>query len=911
MPLERWLSILRLRVRSLVRGGALDRELDEELQDHLEHLVAANVEAGMTADRARRAARLAMGIEAQKEACRDARGVRPFEEWLRDVQYAWRVSMKDRVTTIVAVLSLALAIGANTAIFSIVDGLLLRPLPVRDPSSLALVTHASGGYFPRWSGAVWTEIARRRSMFDDVAAWASVRFDLASGGESQPADGLWVSGSYFRALGVTAAIGRTLTPADDPGSGDGPVAVISHRFWIERFAGSPDVIGRAVTLGGIAFTIVGVTPAGFLGADVGRSFDVAVPLGDEPLVDRRDSWLDSRADNRIAILVRLKGAQSAAEATTALRGSQAAILRATVPLNFPKRFADGYLRDGFIVTPSAGGNAMIARPYERPLAAIMVVAALVLFIACANVAHLLLARAGARQHELGVRRALGASRGRLVRQLLTESGLLAAAGASLGLAIGAWGSRLIVASLSTDTNPIVLDLSLDRRVLAFTVGLTVLTTLLFGSAPAWRGSGVAPMDALNDREWRFSIGRRAGASAGLLVTQVALSLMLVVAAGLFTRTFARLEGRALGFDPDGVLVASVDASRASHRVDGRIDLFERTLAAARAVPGVADAAISLATPVSASGQVLAQPIEAVSGRELPTGPRDRISALNLVLPGWFRAMRMPMRAGRDVSEADRKGTPPVAVVNEAFARRFLGGENPVGHTMTILLATPKPMQVEIVGLVADAVYGSLRYPIRATMYLSIAQLAGLPVPPSFLSYASLSVRTAGGSPRLLEPSLTSAITGVQPELTMTFHTLAGQVDQSLVQDRVVAALSGIFGGLALLLAAVGLYGVTAYGVSQRRIELGIRMALGAGPAQVRRLVLGRAIALVALGVLAGTALSMWAARFVTSLLYDVAPRDPATLVFAALVLGATGTFAAWLPARRAARTDPANVLRDL
>jgi len=808
----------------------------------------------------------------------------------------------------VAILSLALGIGANTAIFSLVNSLLLRALPVKEPQQLALVTDDATRGINSWTNPIWEQIRQRRhDLFDDAFVWGGQRFNLAEGGETQFVDGTYASGGMFDMLGVHAMLGRTFTDADDARGGgpDGAVVVISYPFWQRRFGGAADAIGKHLNIERVAFTIIGVTPPDFFGPEVGRAVDVMIPVGTEPLIRGKESFLDQRSTWWLTVMARLKTGQSVDSGTTAIRGVQAQIREATAPLDWRPSDLQGYLKEKFTLVAAANGNSFLRQRYERPLITILIVVAIVLLIACANIANLLLARATARRHEWSVRLALGASRWRLVRLLLAESLVLSVAGAALGLAVARWGAQLLVHQLSTQNNTVFLDLTLDWRVLGFTSGVTILTALLFGTAPAFRASGVAPMDAIKEHGRGTSGDARVSMASGLVVAQVALSVVLVVAAGLFMRTFGSLANLHLGFDRERVLLVQVNAQRTDIPPSDRLPAWEHVRQSVLAVPGVASAAVSLVSPVS--GTAINNRIEVSGGVTLPE--RQRLSFFNAVTPGWFTTFGTPILAGRDISESDRKGAPPVTLVNQAFVKKFLNGENPIGHTLTLGAFSPfaEPPR-EIIGLVGDAVYRNLREPIPPTMYVPMAQFndSRRPAPPS----VSIGVRSASGSPALLARSVGAAISNVNRDLALTYRPLADQVNASLTQERLVATLSGFFGGLALLLAGLGLYGVTAYAVSRRRTEIGIRMALGAAPSGVIWLVLSRVTVLVGIGVVVGAGVSVWASQFVASLLYGLQPRDPVTLVGSAVTLAAVGALAGWLPARRASRIDPAEVLRD-
>ena len=536
----------------------------------------------------------------------------------------------------------------------------------------------------------------------------------------------------------------------------------------------------------------------------------------------------------------------------------------------------------------------------------MIVVGLVLLIACANIANLLLARTTARRHEFSVRLALGASRWRLARQLFAESFMLALMGAALGLVFARWGSAVLVKQLSTATSTVFLDLSVDWRMLGFTTAVAVATALLFGTVPALRAARVEPNDALKDQGRSVAAGRRAGLGQSLVVAQVALSVVLVVGAGLFMRTFSALANLDLGFDWDPVLIVGVNAQRSGSPMGQRLDLFARVREAAAGLPGVSHASLSVVTPVS--GSTWNNLIQVVGGAPLPE--RERITNINYVTPDWFATYGTKLLAGRDIAAGDRVGAPAVALVNETFARKFLGTGSPVGRIARQEGRPGKvPPPIEIVGLVRDAVYRSLRDAVPPTIYLPVAQIdtgeGG-----GAASSVSLSVRSSGGPPALLARPVLAAVLRVDPNLSLTVRTLSDQVNASLTQERLLAMLSGFFGALALLLAGIGLYGVTLYGVSRRRTEIGIRMALGAEPGGVVRMVLRQVALLVGTGVVLGGLASFWTARFAGSLLYGLEPRDPYTLASAAVVLMTVGALAGWLPARRASRVAPARVLRN-
>jgi putative ABC transport system permease protein len=828
---------------------------------------------------------------------------------VNDLRIAIRTMRATPIVTLVVILSLALGIGANTAMFSIVNSLLLRALPVEGADRLVLLlSNPSVAVSSPWSNPAWEEIRDRHAdLFQETFAFSrrTTRFNLAVGGQTDFVDGVYASGRYFDALRLQPMLGRPFTANDDRRGGgpNGPVAVVSYAFWQRRFGGSPDVVGKTQTIDRVPFTIVGVMPPEFFGTDVGTRSDVILPIGTEPLMRGRDSLLDRAS--WLLVMARLKDGQTIDSAEQALRGVQPQIREATLPANASAEARARHFATPFGVQSAADGTSAMRARYRQPILAIMTVVALVLLIACANVANLFLARASARRREFSVRLALGASRWQLARQQLVEALLLAASGGVVGLVIALWASGVLVRQLSTQANTVFLDTSLDWRVLAFTASVAIAVALLFGVVPALRASRTEPTDVIREHSRTTPGERGIGFGGALVAGQVALCLVLVVAAGLFIRTFTTLATLNVGFDRDRVLLVRLDVSPKSAEPSQRLALYEQIATTVRAMPGVAHAAISEVTPVS--GTITDVYVEAETGPRL--APPQNISYRNVITPDWFATYGTRLVAGRDFDERDRLSSPPVAMVNETFVRRFLQGANPLGRRIRNPSSAPGETRpwMEVVGVVADAAYLSLRAAVPPTMYIPLAQRT----PDSgFFQFATLSVRAPSGSPLSLARGVGDAIARVDSDVAITFTALKQQVDAALVQERIVAILSGWFCVLALLLSALGLYGVTSYAVNRRRTEIGIRMAIGAAPARVVRLVLTRVIVLLGFGVLIGTAASIWASKFIATLLYGLVPRDPATLIASAAVLATVGALAGGLPAYRASRVNPAEVLRE-
>jgi putative ABC transport system permease protein len=821
------------------------------------------------------------------------------------LRHAVRSLLSTPLVTGIAILSLALGIGANTAIFSIVDALILKSLPVEHALRLTTMVEAfpDGGFRRSWTNPIWEQVRERQEMFDGAFAAGFNRFNGNAGGEVDPIDGAFVSGRYFEVLGVNPRLGRFFTIDDDRRGGgpDGPVVVISNRLWRERFGGTNDVIGKTLPLSNVNYTIIGVAPPSFAGHSVGIGMDVWVPLGTEPLIRGRDSSLDRRSTWWLAVFIRTKPDQSPEVASTLLNSVQPQIREATVPQDWRPENLARYMTAPLEVQRATAGISSLRTRYRTPLIALTVVVGLTLLIACGNIANLMLARASARRHEFAVRVALGASRWRLAGQLLGENLLLAAVGATLGVLVALWATDLIIAQISTSTLQVALDTGIDLRMLGFTAAVTLLTTLLFGVGPAVVAARTPPMEAMKEQGRGTTSGRQKVVANSLVLAQVSISLMLIVGAGLFVRTFMGLADVKLGFVPERAMVMSVVASRTGLEPIDRPQLYENVRTAMLGIPGVTHAGLSAVTPVSGStwnGDL-------VFPHKPDLAEEDRIVDFNYITPGWFATYGTTLLRGRDFDSRDRVGAPTVAVVNEAFVKKYYEGMDPLGQVVRTMSYPNEPGQsIEIIGVVEDAVYRNPREPFGPTMYRAYEQQ------PTQGSSTWLTVRTTRDDIGALQQSMTGALKSVNPELTVSYRLLGDYVHASLAQERLIAMLSGFFGALALLLAALGLYGITAYSVVRRRGEIGIRMALGASPGNVVRGIMTRTGFIVGLGILVGGALSFWLSKFVSSLLFGLEPTDPVTIGGAMVVLAVVGAVAGWIPARRAAGIDPAEALRE-
>jgi predicted permease len=824
----------------------------------------------------------------------------------QDLRYGARLLRLNPGFAAVAMLSLALGIGANTAIFQLLDAVRLRTLPVKNPQGLAVVRiadrkHSTGRHEGRYSqitNPMWEQIRDHQQGFSSIFAWAATVFNLAVGGEAHYAQGMFVSGDFFKVLEVQPLLGRILMREDDRRGCGSSGAVISHAFWQREYGGQPDILGRKITLEGHPFPIIGVTPPGFFGVEIGRSYDVAVPICSEPVIRGEESLLDMRHGWWLAAMGRLKPGWTLARATAQLAAISPAALEATVPPVFKPDDVKNYMEYRFGAFPADNGFSSLRREYENPLWTLLAIAGLVLLIACANLANLMLARASAREREIGVRLALGASRLRLLCQMFVESLLLATTGAALGAGLAQLLSRFLLAFLSTEGSPLFMDLRPDWRVLGFTAGLAVLTCVLFGLAPALRSTRVAPVSVLKAGGRGMTSGpERFGLRRGLVVLQVALSLVLLVGALLFVRTLRNLLTLDPGFRQNNIVVANLDLTRLNIAKERRQEFKHELLDRIRALPGIDSAADVGIVPISGNSWNDTVFIEGSDNRKA-------VPWFNRVTPGYFNALRTPFLGGRDFDDHDTATSPKVAIVNETFVRKFLNGQNAIGVTFRLESYVGRPTPTyQIVGLVKDAKYVDLREEPVPLVYLVAAQDDRPDNFPQFLIRSNVPVAAA-------LPAIKQAVSEASPAIMSEFHPLQSQIRDSLLRERLMATLSGFFGFLAVLLATVGLYGVISYTVARRTNEIGIRVALGAQRGHVISMIMREAAVLLAIGLVLGSALALAASRTATSLFFGLKPNDPATLALAVAALAAVAAAASFLPAHRAARLDPMDALRE-
>ena len=914
-----------------------------EIEAHLELERERLKEQGLSQEEARMAARRAFGnvTRAQERFYESGRWLW-WDRLCQDIRFGLRMLAKSPGFTAIVILSLALGIGANTAIFSLIDAVMLKMLPVRQPQQLVLLNwasqsrpgtvpwfaHSLSGNSDQDSSGRFTSTAFSYPIFEDIRAhdqvfsgvlafWDTDPLSVGVGGQADFAHAQLVSGDFFSTLGVPAALGRTIIPADDK-VGASPAAVISYNYWVKRFGRDPAAVGKAITVNGVPFTVVGVAAPEFFGVQPGASIDIWVPLPTQPQVD--SGWIayaipgeasrfTAHDDWWVVIMGRLKPGASEPQARVAL---DLAVRRNVTSIELPppaKRSADTAFEPPQVQLIGAGsGLDSLRREFSRPLWVLMAVVGLVLLIACANVANLLLSRATSRRREIAVRLALGAGRARLIRQLVTESVLLAAAGGALGIVLAYWASDVLLAFMSGGREPITLHVTPNLRVLAFTAAVSVLTGILFGLAPALRGTRLDLTPSLKEGAGKIgekgarSRGLRLGLGKALVVFQVAMSLLLLVGAGLFVRTLTNLENENIGFDRRNLLLFGLAPTQAGYKGARVAAFYQKLRQRIEAIPGVGSASLSRHTLVDGGITINGVSIQGYTPKPGESNGNAVSLHVDAVGPEFFETFGIPLELGRTIQEGDTAAAPKVAVVSGSFARQYLPGTNPIGRRFGFG-DEKNSSDIAIVGVVGDVRYGALRDEMPPTVYVPYAQNV------RELDAMNFEVRTAG-DPKNWIASVRQAVQGLDRNLPLfDVKTQTEQIDQATFQERLFARLSSFFGLLALALACVGLYGMMSYAVARRTGEIGVRMALGAERAGILRMVLreGFALAVAAIGI--GIPAALAASRLISSLLYGVKPTDPVTLVAMCALLTGVALLASYIPARRAARIDPMVALR--
>jgi predicted permease len=919
----RGLRSLLARCRALLLRRRLDRELDEELRFHLEQQEAEYLRRGLSREEAGRAARRRLGgVERVKETCRRQRGLPGIESLLQDLGFGLRMMRRSPLVTAVAFASLALGLGASGAIFNVLDSVLLAPLPgVDHPGGMVVLSQIRKAETQnRFTYAAFRQLEREVGSLAGLLAFTPPRSFLtrvlaAPGGAraeaaAEWADGQLVSGSFFPVLGVKARLGRLLSPADDRMAGGHPVVVISDRFWRRRFAGAREALGRAVEINGLPCTVIGVSPPGFFGVVVGESPDLFLPTALQSPVhyqghfdaytdaDPSQPWIGQPRIAWLQLMGRLApGAtpvRAGAEATVVLRRFAAAMVR---PEDLP---AARGLR--VVLAPGAEGVSNLRRRFSLALLILSCAAGLLLLIACCNTANLLLARSAARRKEIAVRLSQGAGRARLVRQLLTESLLLALASGMAGLALAHWGSGMLLRIATSGASS--LDLSLDWHRIGFLAAASVATALLFGMAPALQATRFDLASSLKEGS-RSLPGR--GPAAGrarlplgkaLVVAEVGLSLVLLVGAGLFVRSLQNLHRLDPGFEPRGLLLVRIHPQVVGLDPRRLLALEERLQERLSALPGVRSASLSGYTLVSGSVSV-----DSVAVEGFNTAPGENPEVQDLVVtPRYFATMGMKLLEGREFTSRDAAGAPRVAVINEAMARRFFHQRPPLGRRFGFGDA-PRAHDIEVVGVVRDARYNDLRQ--------ESVPMAFVPAAQSLDPLGEIEILTDPGAELALDSEVRQVVREVAPVLPLgSVRTMEEQLQRSLGEQNAVSRLTTSFALVALLLSAIGLYGVLSYAVARRRNEIGLRLALGAQRFQVLELVLRETLWLVAAGVAIGLGGALAATRLASSWLYGVTASDPPTLGASILGLAIVAAAAGYLPARRAAAVEPLTALRS-
>jgi predicted permease len=892
-----------IRLLSMFGRGSRDRELSEELESHLQLHIEDNLRAGMSHEEARRAALIKLGgVEQTKESIRDRRGIPWLETLLQDLRFGILMFRKSPGFTAAAVLTLGLGIGANTAIFHLIDAVRLRSLPVSRPQELVSVqikggnrgfgVNAGNEFFLTYP--LWEQIRDHQKSLSGAFAWNSRDFSVGQGSQAKSVTGLWVSGEIFSTLGVVPARGRLLSPEDDrPGCG-APGVVLSFAFWQSEFGGQDSAVGKKLLIDDHLVEIIGVTPQTFTGLEVGKTFDIALPFCSDADPNPAENNLTRRDFFWVIVIGRLKPDATLARAAAELQSLSPGLIEATMPSGYSDQALKTYRNYTLTVYPAGNGISHLREDYGASLWLLLGITGLVLLIACVNIANLMLARASVREREMAVRLALGASYWRLARQMLAESLLLSAAGAILGVAFAGFFSQSLVRLISTENNQLQLDLSLDWRVLAFVAAVAILTSVVFGLAPAFRSSQMEPGDALKSAGRGKTGGReRHSFQRFLVVSQIAVSLVLLVGALLFVHSFWNLTRVDPGFRQDGVLIVFLDYDKLKLSPERNESTTRELLAQIRSIPLVESVATSTHLPFNGSW-TSAITVEGNEGS----------SKFSWVSPGYLQTLQVPLVEGRDFNDRDTSTSPRVAIVSQTFVRTFLGGRNPLGKVIHTLPEPRYPAaSYEIIGVVKDTKYADLREespPPESYAPASQFPAAGPGTAVIIRSSSPLAVVTAAAREK---------VSAVSPDISMDFEVLKSHIDDGLVRERMLALLSGSFGLLAVLLAMIGLYGVISYIVTLRRAEIGIRIALGASRQNIVAVVLKQTIVLLALGIAVGTLLALIAMSGAGSLLYGIQSADPFTMVGASVLLAGVALAASFIPARRATRVDPMIALR--
>ena len=895
----------------------MDRDLDKELRFHFESQVADKTRSGISQIEARRLTRMEFGgMEQVKEDCRESRGTLWLESIVQDLRYGLRQLRKSPGFTFVAILSLTLGIGANTAIFTLLNAILLRPLPVQSPRELILfgdgdaegsTNSVPDGRWQLFSRSFFHDLRQKDTSLSGIAAVDSTQFDTKAsiaGAAYQTSRVSLVSGSYFSVLGVPAFLGRTTSESDDSAEGAGPVAVASYAWFQRQFNGDPSALGKTIRIQSHDYTLVGVARPGFYGFTVGQSTDLWIPLSMEKAFSR-PGWngLGDRFFQSLYLIGRLKPGVTAAQASAETNLLFKQIIRSYLGSQPSQKQLDGLAHASIELTPGGRGVSHLRRAFSVPLMILMAIVALVLLIACANIANMLLARGVARTREVAVRMALGASRRRIVFQLLTESLLLALLGAAAGVAL-AWKASAVLLNLATPgPNPVPLNLTPDLAVLGFTLGVTVLTALLFGTLPAFRATGLEFTPALKDGRGSSSTTTRGALARSLIVGQVALSVVLLVVAGLFVRSLINLSDVHTGFDKHNVLVFSLDSStanlpRGTPEEIRSVRLQEQIEARVQTIPGVQSDSFSFFTfdQGAWSEQVLFQ------GVPRTPGSGDQVF-FNITGNGFFSTMGIPLIQGRTFNAQDTQNAPKVAVINQTMAHRFFPNGSAVGHRFGLGETPEHPGEIEVIGVVKDAKYIELDEGTLMAAYFPCTNNPGF--------YGNFAVRYAPGANRQEIVSRTRrAIAEINSNILVnSVGSLEEQVDNSIATQSLIARLSSFFGIIAVFLACIGTYGLLSYSVARRTSEFGIRLALGARSHMLLWMILRECILLLALGLALGVPVALSSTRVLKSVLYELSPLDPTSISIAIVAVTVMTIAAAWLPARRATKIDPMHALR--